>query len=397
VNIAFHFNADAEKYGGYYGKPIQELFFRLLLSASQEDVHLKIFCGDLLVWEYLRNPEARERVLRGLLGHDLRWKDIDPNEFADALFSKRIYVLAVEGLTPALRDQIHLQLKKDDAYLGAVEIHAANPTHWRLYQRSLIPKYRFFNGELRVFYYALEEAEGADVVQILDYLQKLPFRSLTREDLGVRHTVFDAYDSFEHASRVAHVADSVSGHVASVASDVLLRLGDVNPQLIDALYAMLNAFGSMETKEEAAHVALSCRRFLEGLADVLYPARAETPGGRKVGMGQHINRLWAYAEERLPKDERRAIQEQLEDLGHRIDRIHDLANKGLHARISRSDAGRLIVALVVLTYDLLSLAEPPLQLPLEPHAEEIDRFARRLVEGRAKPPKVGDAGSDPER
>jgi hypothetical protein len=116
VNVAFHFNADAEKYRGYYGKPIQEMFFRLLLNASQRDVHLKIFCGDLLAWQYLGNAETRQRVLGNLLGYDLRWKDIDPNEFGDALFSKRIYVLAVEGLTAALRDQIHLQLKMDDAY-----------------------------------------------------------------------------------------------------------------------------------------------------------------------------------------------------------------------------------------------------------------------------------------
>jgi hypothetical protein len=392
VNVAFHFNADAEKYGRYYGKPIQEVFFRLLLSASQEDVHLKIFCGDLLVWQYLGNAETREKVLEGLLGYDLRWKDIDPNEFRDALFSKKIYVLAVEGLTPALRDEIHLQLKKDDAYLGAVEIHAANPTHWVLYQHSLIPKYRFFNRELRVFYYALEEAEGADVVQIPDYLQNLPFRAVAREDLGVRHTIFDAYDSFEHAKRVAQVADSVSEHLAYVVGDVLLRVGDVNPQLIDAMYAMLSAFRSIETEEEVAHVALSCRRFLQGLADVLYPARTEPLQGRELGKEQYINRLWAYAEEKLQKGERRLIQAQSEDLGHRIDRIHDLANKGLHARVSRSDAGRLVVALLVAAYDFLSLAEPPPRLPLEPHAEEIDSFVRRLFEWHAK----RASGSDPE-
>jgi hypothetical protein len=175
-------------------------------------------------------------------------------------------------------------LKKDDAYLGALEIHAANPTHWGLYQHSLIPKYRFFNCELRVFYRAFEEAEGADVVQIPDYLQKLPFRSVTREDLGVRHTIFDAYDSFGHAKRVAEVADSASQQLALVAGDVLLRVGDLNPQLIDALYAMLNAFRSIEAKEEVAHVALSCRRFLRGwpMFSIL-PGRKPRTAGSSAG------------------------------------------------------------------------------------------------------------------
>lgn len=394
MDVGFHFNASAEKYGGWYGEPIQEMFFRVLLSASQGDVHLKIYCGDLLVWQYLGNPEAREKLLEDLIGHGLRWKDIDPDVFRDALFSKTIYVLAVEGLTPSLRDQIHLQLKKDGAYLGALEIHAASPVHWALYRGSLVPKYRFFNRELRVFYRAFEEVEGAYAVQIPDYVQKLPFRSVTREDLGVRHTIFDAYVSPEHAKRAADVADSVSEHLASVANDVLLRVSDANPQLIDALYAMLNAFRSVETKEEVAHVALSCRRFLEGLADVLCPARTEPLQGRQLGKEQYINRLWAYAEEKLRKEERGLIQAQLEDMGHRIDRVHDLANKGLHARVSRSDAGRLVVALLVAAYDFLSLAEPPLQLPLEPHAEEIDSFVRRLTEGRAKRANKGDAKAD---
>ena len=161
-----------------------------------------------------------------------------------------------------------------------------------------------------MFYRAFEEIEGADGVQIPDYLQNLPFRSLARENLGVRHTIFDGYGSFEHANRVAQVADSVSEHLTYVASDVLLRVGDLNPQLIDALYAMLNAFRSVEAKEEVAHVALSCRRFLEGLADVLYPPRAEPMHGRKLGKEQCVNRLWAYAEERLQRGERRLIQAQ---------------------------------------------------------------------------------------
>jgi hypothetical protein len=285
-------------------------------------------------------------------------------------------------------------LKRDDAYLGALEIHAANPAHWALYQRSHVPTYRFFNGELRVFYWMLDEAEGADVVQIPEYLQQLPFRSLKREDLGLRHTIFDAYGSFEHAKRVAEVADYVSDHLARLAGDVLLRIGDVNPQLMNALYAMLNAFRSIETEEEVAHVALSCRRFLEGLADALYPPRTDVRGGGKLGKEQYINRLWAYTEEKLQGGEKRLLQTQLDDLGHRIDRVHDLANKGLHNKVTRSESGRLIIALFLLGYDLLSLAEPPLHLPLGPHAEELDKFAKRLTEKQSKSRKTGDNERD---
>ncbi len=375
MNIAFHF--DTKEFGTWYGKPIEEMFFRALLDARPDDIHIKIRRGDLLAWEYLGKAEAREKVLEGLLGYTLRWRELDTDEFRPALFSTRIYVLVAEGLTPAPRDQIHLQLKRDHRYLGALEVHPANPVHWVLYLR-LPPAYRFFNGGLRIFYRAFEEAEGAYPVVIPDYLKKLPFRSLEREDLGVRHTLFDAYDSLAHAERAAAVADYLSEHLARLANDVLLRLSDVSPQLVDTLFGMLKAFESVETEEEVAHVGLSCRRFLEGLADVLYPPRDETVQGRKLTRESYINRLWAYCEEKLHGDQKKLFQIQLEDIGRRIDKIYALANKALHAEVSPAEMGRFIVALFVVAYDLLSLSAPPLHLPLDPHAKEIERTAKEL-------------------
>jgi hypothetical protein len=142
---------------------------------------------------------------------------------------------------------------------------------------------------------------------------------------------------------------------------------------------MLNAFQSVETEEEVAQVGLSCRRFLEGLADFLYPPRDETLGGRKLTKDCYINRLWAYCEEKLRGDPKKLSQIQLEDVGHRIDKIHNLANKALHAEVSRAEMGRLIISLFVLAYDLLSFSAPPLHLPFEPHAKEIGRITEEFL------------------
>ena len=59
---------------------------------------------------------------------------------------------------------------------------------------------------------------------------------------------------------------------------------------------------------EIAQVSLSCRRFLENLANALYPPRSEKVKGREVGAAAYRNRLWAYVEERLD------ISEQVKSL-----------------------------------------------------------------------------------
>jgi hypothetical protein len=131
-------------------------------------------------------------------------------------------------------------------------------------------------------------------------------------------------------------------------------------------------------------VALSCRRFIESLADTLYPPREEKVKGRNVNSAAYRNRLWAYVEEQIEVSEqvRNLVQVGLQDLGSRIDKIDVLANKGLHAEISLLDLDRLLIALVTVTYDLLSLAPPPTELPIEPHLPEILKFLEELNNDR---------------
>ena len=87
-----------------------------------------------------------------------------------------------------------------------------------------------------------------------------------------------------------------------------------------------------------------------------------------------------YAAAKLKERERKLVVVQLEDIDWRMHRVNDLANKGLHDNISRSDLQRLLIALVVVTYDLLSLAPPPLQVPMTPHSAEIDKFAEGMIQ-----------------
>jgi len=380
VIVAFHFRADAGVYSPIWVLSVQEMLFRCL-EASGEGIHAEIFTGDLLVHNIAPDAAAREAILEALLGyHPRRWRTVENEEFAAALFSVRVYVLAAQGLSENAQDYVDAQLRRQTAYLGAIEIDPENRIHWTLYRRSLIPRYRYVDGEIRIFYPKFEEREGADVKDTgtAADLTRRGFR-VTFEDSGVRQTVFDPYQSFEHSKREASLERYLSGHLASIADEILLRLGASDPRLKDTLYAAFRAFERIETADDIAQVALSCRRFLEGLANMLYPPREGLVGGRRVSAAEYRNRLWAYVEERLGGGEHRLALAQLDDVGRRIDAIDGLSNKGVHDCVSHLDIHRLVVALLALTHDLLSLTLPPLEAPTEPYVESLDQIARDLI------------------
>lgn len=377
MKIAYHFNASSPKYSGFYGIQIQELLFGALLRINLKDLHIKIHSGDLLTSTFIGKPGAQENVLERLLGYDMRnWRAMNEDAFSKALFSARIYVLAVEGLDWKSRDLLHAQFGMDDSYLGALQVNEANQIHWVLYNQFLKPTYRIVGNELRIFYYSYDEASKDTFVQ--EHWAHLPFKSIVWEDLGDRGTILDSSDTFERAKRLAELGDYLSLHLAHLADDVLLRLNDLDRELPDKLHAAMRNSQIIETTEDVAQACLSCRRLLEGLADVLYPPNKEPVNGHKVGQEQYINRLRAYIGDKLKGDQKDLMDIQLLDIGERIKKGYELANKGAHSRISRTDLHRLISALLVATYDLLSLDKPPLQVrPRELDADEVNEFLRK--------------------
>jgi len=94
---------------------------------------------------------------------------------------------------------------------------------------------------------------------------------VTFEDTGARYTIFDQYQSFAHSARLATLEGYLSEHLARIADEILLRLDASDPRLKDTLYSAFRVFERIETTDEIAQVAVSCRRFIAGLADILYP------------------------------------------------------------------------------------------------------------------------------
>jgi hypothetical protein len=155
LTIAFHFRAEAETLGTTYAWDIQQWFFRQLLASTDDDIHLEIMTGDLITGS---GEVARETVLQSLLAYNpRRWNTLDREEFAGAMSSTEIYVLAVEGMGCKQRDHVDASLNRRGSYLGALEIDPANHLHWDLYRTRLVPRYRYFDGEIRLFIASLKK------------------------------------------------------------------------------------------------------------------------------------------------------------------------------------------------------------------------------------------------
>jgi hypothetical protein len=368
MKVAFHFNADLEGFRGYYGTPITETCFRILLAQDPSRVHFRIFCGDLLISDYiLRDAEKRDELMRGLLRTPCPlWQSLHP-DFSELMLTHRIYVLVFEGIGNKICDVLHTSLEGNEAYLGAQQVHETNPIHWVLYGASLVPSYRLLGNELRLLY-SVDEKDTRDE-GMAEHWRKLPFSSVTFEDLVVRYTIFDTYNSYEHACRVADLSETLVDHLDSVADQVLLRLSDIAPQLADVLYSAFQRLEHLETSEDLAQASLTCRRILKYLADVVYPPRKELVEGRRVGDKEYRNRLWAYISDCLSGREKELLLAELNDIGGRVDKLDALANKGIHDKVSLPEARRLLLGEVILLYDILILSPPPMKSIVPPDKE----------------------------
>lgn len=379
MKIAYHFDADA--HGPSYGHEIEQLFFAALSEAPASRLHVRIKRGDLLLHFHVPDPADRETFIRQRIidpEHPV-WMTLDSNRFPKEAARRDIYILYLDGLAPGDAKRLDRRLRSDGAYFGCLEINLANSAHWVLYDQKLVSAYRLVGKELRLLHIASEFEPDLPIGAKQDWTESRLFESVEFEDTGLQETILDPYRTPEAARREAELEDLLSGHFSGVVSETLIRTGELDPVLREALHAALTSFESFGSTEQLALVGASCRRFLERLADVLYPAQAEPRDGREVTQEKYLNRLWAYIDDKLKGTEHDLVISTLADIGKRIERLNDLANKGIHApQVSPSEMQRLVVGLVLTTYDILTLAPPPRKARMEPYVESLIDFTSDL-------------------
>ena len=382
MHLALHF--DPRNAPGTYGPVFDSPTFRTLLRIPSARLHVRIRHGNLLIGEIPKlTPEQLATAL--LDDEQPSWTGFNPASLAALMKATHPWVLAVEGLAASDAKRVTLGLRRESEFFaGSLVLNLANPVHWALYEAHLPLAYRVYGRELRLLHTSFDVAAGdeRDHGWADGWRESGLFASVQWEDVGLRDTILDELHTYEHVRHRVELEELLSGHLAALAADALLRCSSLDPGLSERLHAAFKSFEFHDSSEQLAQVALSCRRFIERLADVLYPPGPDRADGRKVGPAEYRNRLWAYVEDHLDSTDEAVVLAGLTDLGDRIDRLDQLANKGVHADYMDPRAiHRLLISLVVLSSDVLSMAPPPLAASNTPYEPALHRFVERLVTG----------------
>ncbi len=364
MNIVLLFNWNAYADAGNYWYRIRDAVFATDLIQNSER-HMKLSIGDVLAGLHPR--ENAELVFQNLF-LESEWSIVDDQRLKFGF--PCIFGMVFENMPIGLATKLHGKLQSEVGYIGAISVHFEFGPHLVRYRSQLSLTYRLRGKMLRSFY-SMGEEDGKDEWEI-ESMQKLGYEDVGFEDSGAKRTILDDYDTLTHFKRVAAFRKLVSPRLANGADDayeLTMLLEDLSPKLFDSLGAAAKSLSDAETAEDVAQVALSGRRYLEQLADTLYPASKKTKNGRVLNKAAYKNRLWAYAEEHAGSNEG-----TFQIIGKEVDRLTDLLNNGLHADRTKVELEILLADLATLTAKFLSLNPNSLQNGYAPYATSIRNF-----------------------
>ena len=139
------------------------------------------------------------------------------------------------------------------------------------------------------------------------------------------------------------------------------RMGQIAPEVLEQFTVAYRRINEGDP-ESLSHALTSCRRILKSVADTLYPPREEPIIGgdgkmRVLTDDKFINRLRQFVAERADKTVGKLTQTQIEDLGNRIDRLNELASKGVHATVSTYEVDQCVIQTYLAIGDILRIAD----------------------------------------
>lgn len=138
------------------------------------------------------------------------------------------------------------------------------------------------------------------------------------------------------------------------------KLAEIAP---DVLQKFISIELDTNNNETFAHSLLTCRRILKSFADKIYPSPKEPILGsdgkeRILDNEKYIGRIWQFIYESIGKEtSTNLLKSRLEDLGHRVDHIYNLTNKGIHADVGLQEANQCIIQTYLIINDILMIKE----------------------------------------
>lgn len=222
------------------------------------------------------------------------------------------------------------------------------------------PRYRQVNDKLYIFWDGIcEDSKREDLLEIWS---KKGFSVVEHESLNGRYTLFDGYHNFEHARRVAAFKKRTGYLLGYLVDDLISKLQDNCVEIGNKFWAALNAFERAETIEEYAHVATSCRRIIEYVADNIFPPTDDETNGFKLGKSNYRNRLLAFADKERKSDTNiDLISVSTKMLAEQLDKLSNLQNKGVHGEVMKEEARRCLFRTIIILDDVLALKKDQFQ------------------------------------
>lgn len=301
------------------------------------------------------------------------WSKIIEDRIWQTFCNSVVFAMVFENMPTSLADELHENLATELGYLGSLEVHFEYGPHLALYR---VPEKYRISARLCRGFITMGEEDGKDESD-LEEMRRLGYTDIGWEDRGAHQTIFDNFDTPAHFERVSIFKREISNFLKGgedAASELVLLLSDLSPKLFDTLGAAFERIAAAETDEEVAQAAVSGRRYLEQLANAVFPATSELRGQRRLGPQEYRNRLWAYIEDNTDKDEN-----LLNRLGGDIDRIDKEFNAGLHGSRSKNRIIKALADSSHLTLELICLNPESARKPYFAFKDQIVSFFRESL------------------
>lgn len=177
MKTGFHFDADNESLGTFYGAAIEEEFLKALASVGNPSLSTMMYVGDLrlnsfamecsgteTVKVYSFNEEKYADGFAGWLAAALlAWRRFPPESMLRCMH-RNTYVIYLDSISSQIAVSLSRRLEVLPYYLGALEINERSPEHRILYLCSLLPLCRITEETVSIF---REGFEGEDLDQLL--------------------------------------------------------------------------------------------------------------------------------------------------------------------------------------------------------------------------------------
>ncbi|MBQ8140186.1 MAG: hypothetical protein IJ038_00635 [Clostridia bacterium] len=373
--IAVLFNSDHPSLDSYYGLPIkQKIFKSKILQKSNR--HLKIGSGDLTFLNHAKTAEELIYLYENTLLNS-QSKRLDKRKVTDCMFNSTIFAWVIQNVTEEITEKLHDYLRDFPSYLGILEVDFSYKFHLVFFRNYIGEEYRVIGDSIWLLC-PMTEIEEYGTGE-LDELKALGFSKANFEDSGARLTIFDDYDTEEHFKQVDAFIKQTSPYFENGKYDAFelsMILSDTNPKLFNTLGAAVRAAKYAQNEEDVAQLALSGRRYLEQLADVLFEPSDEKHNGRSVRKAEYKNRIWAYIETSVKEsgDE----LEKIEAMGKETDRLIDLFNSAIHGERSKETILKGFADLAKLSLLLLSLQPIYSKDPYSAYRKKFEEFILSL-------------------